>query len=424
MCAKLRRCVSLHRFCAFLSALSLCFALCVPAFAEESNPSVSASFDWTYFGYSGKNSSGTMIYGGVSNVTSVSAPFYGSNTPFLTYTMSPEEKALNPASIGIGFFDFSLSSNDWMSGVVGLYVSMYLDSLSFFSGGYDWFNRPASQLQSLYTAYFEDHVGNEQTSAVTVTPFNPVLASASQGYTFKAQVIASQDAPISKLGIRSSGGGFGYLNSSDSYELLGLRLYIPSCTVVVTSNSDELAALENMADSIAAQNQIMSQFYGQIVQVCNQIYQRLGDMQAAQEECNRLFSRVIDLLNTTNGKLSAINQAMSTYFELLINQLKQEGIDTRMAIADAEARLETYLKPMIDYFNELEKQTGESASTLPGHKTDIDGFNNQGFGIDSDGQTGVAALVPILSAFGWIWSIIALFIGVGLIHILVKKGIG
>ena len=52
------------------------------------------------------------------------------------------------------------------------------------------------------------------------------------------------------------------------------------------------------------------------------------------------------------------------------------------------------------------------------------GFNNQGFGIDSDGQTGVAALVPILSAFGWIWSVIALFIGVGLIHILVKKGIG
>lgn len=420
MCTK----IFFRRFGAFVAALVLCFALSVPAFAQESNPSLSASFDWTYFGFSGKNASGTMLYGGVSNVTSVSAPFYGSNTPFLTHTMSFDEKAVNPASIGIGFFDFSLSSNDWMSGAVGLYVSMYLDSLSFSSGGYDWFNFPVSQLQGLYTSYFQDHVGNEQTSAVTVTTFNPVLASASQGYTFKAQVIASQEAPISKLGIRSSGVGFGFLNSSDSYELLGLRLYIPSCTVVVTSNSDELAALENMADSIAAQNQIMSQFYGQIVQVCNQIYQRLGDMQAAQEECNRLFSRVIELLNTTNGKLSAINQAMSTYFELLINQLKQEGIDTRAAIADAEARLETYLKPMIDYFNELEKQTGESASSLPGHKTDIDGFNNQGFGIDSDGQTGVAALVPILSAFGWIWSIIALFIGVGLIHILVKKGIG
>lgn len=414
---------ALTRCGAFVAALILCFVLSVPVFANESNPTVSASFDWTYFGYSGKNASETMLFGGSPNVTSVSAPFYGSNTPFLTHTMSFDEKACNPASIGIGFSDFSLASNDWMSGAVGLYVSMYLDSLSFSSGGYDWFNIPASQLQNLYIAYFEDHVGNEQTSAVTVTPFNSVLDSASQGYTFKAQVVASQDAPISKLGIRSSGVGFSYLNSSNAYELLGLRLYIPSCTVVVTSNSDELATLENMADSIVAQNQLMSQFYGQIIQVCNQIYTRLGDIQSAQEECNRLFSRVIDLLNTTNGKLSAINQAMSVYFELLINQLKQEGIDIRIAIADAEARLELYLKPMIDYFNELQEQTGESASTLPQHKMEIDGFNNDGFGIEADGQTGLTAILPIFTAFSFILSVLGIFVGLGVLKIIIKKGL-
>lgn len=413
----------LKRCGAFVAALILCFALSVPVFAQESNPTFSASFDWTNFGFSGKNGSGTMFFGGASNLTSVSAPFYGSNTPFLTYTMSFDEKASNPASIGIGFFDFSLASNDWMSGAVGLYVSMYLDSLSFSSGTYDWFNRPASELQNLYIAYFEDHVGNEQTSSVTVSTFNPVLASASQGYTFKAHVVAPQEAPISKLGMRSGGAGFGYLNSSESYVLSGLRLYIPSCTVVVTSNSDELAALENMADSIAAQNQIMSQFYGQIVQVCNQIYQRLGDIQSAQEECNRLFSSVIDILNTTNGKLSAINQAMSTYFELLINQLKQEGVDIRTAIADAEARLELYLKPMIDYFNELEEQTGESASTLPQHKQDIDGFNNDGFGIDADGQIGLTAILPIFTAFSFILSVLGIFVGLGVLKVIIKKGL-
>lgn len=413
---------ALKRCGAFMAAIVLCFVLSVPTFSKESNPSVSASFDWTYFGFSGKNASGTMLWGGTSNFTSVTAPFYGANTPFLTYTMSSEEKALNPASIGIGFFDFSLSSDDWMSGAVGLYVSMYLDSLSFSSGGYDWFNFPVSQLQGTYTSYFEDHVGNEQTASVSVSTFNPALASASQGYTFKAQVIAPQEAPISKLGIRSPGIALSCLNSSDSYDLLGLRLYIPSCTVVVTSNSDELAALENMADSIAAQNQIMSQFYGQIIQVCNQIYQRLGDMQATQEECNRLFSNVIGLLNTTNGKLSAINQAMSTYFELLINQLKQEGVDIRSAIADAEARLEVYLKPMIDYFNELEEQTGESASTLPQHKQDIDHFNNDGFGIEADGQTGLIAILPIFTAFSFILSVLGIFVGLGVLKIIIKKG--
>lgn len=414
---------ALKRCGAFVAALVLCFVLSVSTIAEEANPTVSASFNWSYFGLAGKNGSGTMLFGGSPHVTSVSAPFYGSNTPFLTFTMSFDDKALNPASIGIGFSDFSLVSNDWMSGAVGLYVSMYIDSLSFSSSDYDWFNRPVSQLQSLYTAYFEDHVGNEQTSSVTVTSFNPALASSSQGYTFKAQVVASQDAPISKLGIRSSTVGFSYLNSSNAYELLGLRLFIPSCTVVVTSNSDELATLENMADSIAAQNQIMSQFYGQIVAVCNQIYQRLGDMLAAQQECNRLFSRVIELLNTSNGKLSAINQAMSTYFELLINQLKQEGVDTRTAIADAEARLELYLKPMIDYFNELEDQTGESASTLPQHKQDIDSFNNEGFGIEADGQTGLTSILPIFTAFSFILSVLGIFVGLGVLKIIIKKGL-
>lgn len=414
---------TLKRCGAFVAALFLCFVLCVPSFALDSNPSVSASFDWSYFGFSGKNSSGTMLFGGDPHVTSVSAPFYGSNTPFLTYTMSFDEKASNPACIGIGFSDFSLSSNDWMSGAVGLYVSVYLDSISFSSAGYDWFNRSASQVQSLYIAYFEDYVGVEQSSAVTVTTFNPVLASASQGYTFKARVIAPQEAPISKLGIRSSGVGFGYLNSSDSYDLLGLRLYIPSCTVVVTSNSDELAALENMADSIASQNQILSQFYADIVSVCNQIYQRLGDLQAAQEEANRLFSNVISLLNTTNGKLEAINMAMSSYFELLINQLKQEGVDIRTAISDAEVRLELYLKPMIDYFNELEEQTGESASSLPQHKLDIEGFNNDGFGISSDGQTGLTAILPIFTSFSFILSVLGIFVGLGVLKIIIKKGL-
>ena len=178
-----------------------------------------------------------------------------------------------------------------------------------------------------------------------------------------------------------------------------------------------------MASNIAEQNQILSQFYGDIVAVCNQIYSRLGDLQAAQEEANALFANVIKLLNTTNGKLEAINMAMSTYFELLINQLKQEGIDTRTAIADAEARLELYLKPMIDYFNELEEQTGESASTLPQHKTDIDGFNNDGFGIEADGQTGLTAILPIFTAFSFILSVLGIFVGLGVLKIIIKKGL-
>lgn len=418
MFAKLKGFVPLRRLGAFLSALSLCFVLTLPCFASDSSdPSFSASSAW---GWAALDKANGSVLAGASASPSVSAPFYGSTAVFSSASTTVPA---NASFFHLSFNNFHVVSNEWFSGAVGLYVSFFWRARLTGSGdlNFTWNSRSASSLSSLYEMYFINDIGAEETGSVDISFFTPVNSGiCSQGVSFKASVVAQSYAPISQIGFRRITGvtfsGSGY---ADKFEM-----FVPSCTIVTTSTSGELAALENMADQISAQSQILSQFYGDIVSVCNQIYQRLGDLQAAQEEANALFSQVISLLNTTNGKLDAINMAMSTYFELLINQLKQEGLDTRTAIADAEARLEAYLKPMIDYFNELEEQTGESASTLPKHKTDIDGFDNQGYGIDADGQAGVAALVPILSAFGWIWSVIALFIGVGVIHILVKKGIG
>lgn len=408
MCAKLTRFVSLRRFCAFLSALILCFSLSVPALADDVLNSSFNLFlcDTSTTGFS--NSFSESVPSGTSSM-SVSFP---------------------NVSSGVSWSIVSLNSSDVSSiGSVGVYLSFFYYSVSTAARQ----NHVPSA--SDYAIYTYDIGGAQQIGTVSIKTFWPSSSyvSMSDGVSVVGRINGSAGSPLRLDSLNLNNGGYSYAWNSNRFSFVpvsgdfpandaGMR--ITSFRVVTSGSSEALDAIEDMASNIAAQNQILSQFYGDIVAVCNQIYQRLGDLQAAQEEANRLFSNVISLLNTTNGKLEAINMAMSTYFELLINQLKQEGIDTRTAIADAEARLELYLKPMIDYFNELEEQTGESAATLPGHKTDIDGFNNQGFGIDSDGQTGVAALVPILSAFGWIWSIIALFIGVGLIHILVKKGIG
>ena len=278
--------------------------------------------------------------------------------------------------------------------------------------------------------YTDSSTGVGSSSPVSsVTLFEPSSSanSKSDGVSIVARLNNTVASPISNVSIYNGSFSADYNSPAWFFALTstgdGVHLNVTSFRVVSTSSSAELDALESMASNIAEQNQILSQFYGDIVAVCNQIYSRLGDLQAAQEEANALFSNVIKLLNTTNGKLDAINMAMSTYFELLINQLKQEGIDTRTAIADAEARLELYLKPMIDYFNELEEQTGESASTLPQHKQDIDGFNNDGFGIDSDGQTGLSAILPIFTAFSFILSVLGIFVGLGVLKIIIKKGL-
>lgn len=402
MCAKLRRFVSLHRLGAFLSALSLCFALCVPALADDVS---TASFPFNFV--SSTSAFGKDIQSGKSSFI-VPFEIQSSGISFAYLTVPPEAVST--------------------TGSVGVYLSFYY--FSSVTGARQ--NKVPSA--SDFRIYGYDLGGTLNSGTTSLKLFSPSASytSMSDGVSLVCRINGSSGNPLER-GINLSNGGwnslwsdrnFTFVPVSGSFPAGDAGMYVTSFRVVSSGVSADLDALEDMASEIANQSQILSQFYGDIVAVCNQIYQRLGDLQAAQEEANSLFSNVISILNTTNGKLEAINMAMSTYFELLINQLKQEGIDTRTAIADAEARLEAYLKPMIDYFTELQEQTGESAATLPGHKTDIDGFNNQGFGIDSDGQTGVAALVPILSAFGWIWSIIALFIGVGLIHILVKKGIG
>ena len=403
-----------RRFGAFVAAFILCFTLTVPALADEvltgnatakvsySESQSSSSFNWTSVTRS--ISSGASNFS-LEQMVSQSGTFYG----------------------GFGWKQIALSSalvpSNSQNGVYlsGYYFSPYAANQSKVPSSSDFPMRLKDTSTSSY-----------RTVSPSLSLFAPPTgtASYSDGVSLVYRVSNSVSSPITDViffnGSPDSSAPawyFSFYNTSSSLKQYYISFVVTSFRVVSTSSSAELDALESMSAEIANQSQILSQFYGDIVVVCNQIYQRLGDLQAAQEEANALFANVIKLLNTTNGKLEAINMAMSTYFELLINQLKQEGIDIRTAIADAEVRLELYLKPMIDYFNELEEQTGESASTLPQHKQDIDGFNNDGFGIEADGHTGLTAILPIFTAFSFILSVLGIFVGLGVLKIIIKKGL-
>lgn len=401
------------RFGAFVTALVLCFVLSVPALADEV---LSGSVDFWVIAH---HLYGSEDYGwDASYSPSISS---GSNMNVLLdgdgYAGKFSQFAFWRFSLPDSFFPSDSQS--------GIYLSFYYGSPQTGSQNH------APSASDFKVRYLDSDTGSNKFAPISVTLFSPPssLNSLSDGVTLTSRLSNSSASPISSVwlangSIDSRAPSF-IFNFASPVSTSSVLCYtnVTSFRVVSTASNAELDALEDMASNIAAQNQILSQFYGDIVAVCNQIYQRLGDLQAAQEEANRLFSNVISLLNTANGKLEAINMAMSTYFELLINQLKQEGIDTRTAIADAESRLELYLKPMINYFNELEEQTGESASTLPKHKTDIDGFNNEGYGIEADGQTGLTAILPIFTAFSFILSVLGIFVGLGVLKIIIKKGL-
>lgn len=392
-------------FGAFVAALVLCFVLSVPALADTV---VSGNICFGGFSYT----SSTWKYKFLGRFASGSAKDFSFSQP------------LSRAAWSSFYAEYGINNavSTSAEGVYGLYLSCFYAS----SAGAKQNHAPTrSDFSLVYTSVNTGSTSSHPVQSVNL--FSPVSSfnSNSDGVTISARFTQSNADKINNWQLlNGSSDSPSWTFDSVSGNFTDSVLFrITNAQVVSTSSNAELDALEDMASNIAAQNQILSQFYGDIVAVCNQIYNRLGDLQAAQEEANALFSNVIKLLNTTNGKLDAINMAMSTYFELLINQLKQEGIDIRTAIADAEARLEVYLKPMIDYFNELEEQTGESASTLPQHKQDIDGFNNDGFGIDSDGQTGLTAILPIFTAFSFILSVLGIFVGLGVLKIIIKKGL-
>lgn len=406
-------CTFLKRFSAFVAALVLCFALCVPAFAEEI---LSGSVNFHVIAH--HLYSGTDYGWDASRTLSISS---GSSANVLL-----DGDGFAGTFSQFAFWHFSLPDSFFPSNSQsGVYLSFYYGSPQTGSQNHV----PSSSDFKL--RYKDSDTGAYKYAPISITLFSPSssLNSLSDGVTVSSRLSNLPSAPISTVRL-ANGHPDGHapsfiFNFASPVSTSSVLCYtnVTSFRVVSTASNAELDALEDMATNIAAQNQILSQFYGDIVAVCNQIYQRLGDIQVAQEEANRLFSNVISLLNTTNGKIEAINMAMSTYFELLINQLKQEGIDTRTAISDAEARLELYLKPMIDYFNELEEQTGESSATLPQHKSDIDGFNNESFGIEADGQTGLTAILPIFASFSFILSVLGIFVGLGVLKIIIKKGL-
>lgn len=396
-----------RRFGAFVAAFVLCFVLSVPALADNVI-SGRACFDYSL--YSGSWSSHEL--GCLSSGTGRDFELFSSASASRAGWYRYYPKASSPSQI----LDTSAE------GTYGIYISCFYAS----NAGAKQNHVPSRSDFSLVST--SSNIGFPSSNPVqSVRLFAPSssYSSLSDGVTVMARFIQSNSDKITAWYVYNGSDNLPSwtFDSISGNFTQSVYLCVTNAQVVLTSSNAELDALENMASEISAQSQILSQFYGDIVAVCNQIYKRLGDLQAAHEESNRLFSNVISLLNTTNGKIEAINMAMSTYFELLLNQLMQEGIDIRTAIADAEARLELYLKPMIDYFNELEEQTGESASTLPQHKQDIDGFNNDGFGIDSDGQTGLTAILPIFTAFSFILSVLGIFVGLGVLKIIIKKGL-
>lgn len=110
----------------------------------------------------------------------------------------------------------------------------------------------------------------------------------------------------------------------------------------VSGEASDLDALEGIADSIAAQSEIMSAMYADIMSLLNDLYKRLGDMQAVEELTNTYFAQLIPLVNSINTNTANIYSLLQTQFQLLRTLIATESDDIQAAIEKQTQDLKAY----------------------------------------------------------------------------------
>lgn len=400
----------MKRFSALICALFLSFSLFLsPASAASLTDTMTPAIH-----YSGSS--------GWTPLTTVSLPRSGANGEYLIRNNWQWSEIYNGYS-GYDGLRFLTTTDLSLVGAVGFYVSYVIKDVNY--SHYAISALSQSELLSSMVGTYVTELGTTSTNSDRSVDFYSVTQqSVTASLSTKTTTVEAH--PITQMGIRveNTGGIFKIVRTDnvDTSVPGTVDFFLPSASLIATETSGELEELENIATSIAEQNEILQGMYADIISICNQIYQRCGDMVTAQNLTNQYFSQLIPLIQNIKSTTADIYTLLGTQFALLISTLQQESQSIQQAIAAAELRLEEYLKPVLDYINELQETTGTSSSDLPEKKSDIDGFNQQGVGIDSDGQTGMSAILPFFTTFSFILQIIGIFIGTGILKVLVKKG--
>lgn len=245
---------------------------------------------------------------------------------------------------------------------VGVYISWFFASSSSVC-------QSTGVMQS-FTGQYNNHEGNTGTlPSVDVDDFTPSgYSNYSIGHSVKAQFEGTPDLPISNIILKgsTSASSASWKNTAggSSYSQY---LVVPSFRVVTTEYSAELDAMEEMADAIAQQNEMMQAMYGEIIALCNAIYTKCGDLETAINTTNSYCSAMLEALGDIATTTNNIYTLLGTQFALLISTIQTESSNIQDTIMEAEAKLEAYLDSAVNNSGIADSGTAsEDASTAIG----------------------------------------------------------
>lgn len=224
-----------------------------------------------------------------------------------------------------------------LTGTVGFYTSYYFIAQS----GVDQWN----YMERPFTFYYEDSYGISHYDEVIPEEFDPtssVSTGCTPGVLIKAKTTVEDGDSIYNLQLRSTGYQFNG-TKGNSYSSYRVWVYIPSMSIISTETSAELEGLENIADSITAGNNILSAMYGDIMELLNRMYARMGDMLAVEEAARDYLSSIAEYTQDIDYAVWEIYNLVSSQFDLLISTIELESDDIQAAIAKQTQDMINYL---------------------------------------------------------------------------------
>lgn len=284
-------------------------------------------------------------------------------------------------------------------------TSSVVVSFSYFLVAYDRYEADKHRFNAITspTASIEytNHFGNTGTGSADVYSF-PVTESAltnigtyrtaaSEGLSVTGDFLGSELAPISNLKLIWPVLTY-YVDAGtgDTSYTSGAYCYVTSFRVISSeAPSADLTELKNISSQIAQSNEILSAMYGDILAVCNAIYERNGSILEAQQLTNTYFEAIIPVLNSISSTTSNIYSLLSQQFSLLISTIESESDDIQSSIDNAVERL-------IAYFDSVFSSSVNPA--LPGQSDDITSQGDILGKADSDYQSSATDRFEAISA--------------------------
>ena len=201
--------------------------------------------------------------------------------------------------------------------------------------------------------------GSSLTFTVTGDPFTG--SAYSTGVTISGTFEGTEASPVSDLVISwSPQFCYGIIKKNGTQNVA-----VSSFRVIGTdASSAVIAGLEDIARGIAEMNDTLSAMYGDILAICNAIYERTGDLLTAQQLTNEYFKSIIPLISSISSTTSNIYTLLGQQFSLLISTIQSES-------DDIQATINAAIDKMIAYLDNAFSSSINPA--LPGQSTDISG---------------------------------------------------